>query len=127
MVYAHMGGDRVWPGHTRYAYDQAARLGVDAFDIGAHITKDGHIVLLHDARVDRTTDGTGQVEDLTWADLKKLGAAYSWSPDRGRTSSYRGQGICVPALEEVFQKYPHMRYLIEIKPAKMPMPGRCAI
>jgi glycerophosphoryl diester phosphodiesterase len=121
MVYAHMGGDRVWPGNTLYAYDQAARLGVDAFDMDAHITKDGQIVLLHDARVDRTTDGTGHVEDLTLAALKKLDAGYTWSPDGGTTFPYRGQGIRVPTLEEVFQSYPHMRYLIEIKSTRAPI------
>jgi glycerophosphoryl diester phosphodiesterase len=121
MVYAHMGGDGVWPGDTLYAFDQAARLGVDAFDMDAHITKDGQIVLLHDESVDRTSDGSGQVEDLTLAELKKLDAAYKWTNDGGATFPFRGQGISVPALEEVFQKYPRMVYLIEIKLTRTPI------
>ena len=123
MVFAHMGGDGVWPGDTLYAYDQAAALGVDAFDMDAHITKDGQIVLMHDESVQRTTDGTGQVEDLTLAELKKLDAAYNWSIDSGQTFPYRGKGISVPTLEEVFQKYPGMRYLVEIKLSKNPIAG----
>ncbi len=121
MVYAHMGGDGVWPGDTLYAYDQATKLGVDAFDMDAHITKDGQIVLLHDESVDRTTNGSGQVEDKTLAELKQLDAAYKWSSDGGKTFPYRGQGILVPTLDEVFQKYPNTRYLVEIKLTKRPL------
>ncbi len=121
MVFAHMGGDGVWPGDTLYAYDQAASLGVDAFDMDAHITKDGQIILLHDESVERTTGGTGQVEDLTLAELKKLDAAYNWSTDGGQTFLFRGKGITVPTLDEVFQKYPDMRYLVEIKLTKTPI------
>ena len=95
LLYAHMGGDGLWPGDTLYAYDQAAALQVDAFDMDAHLTRDGQVVLMHDESVDRTTDGTGQVEDLTLADLKKLDAAYKWSPDDGKTFPYRGKGIQV--------------------------------
>ena len=121
MVYAHMGGDGVWPGDTMFAYDQAANLGVDAFDMDAHITRDGQIVLMHDESVDRTTDGTGKVEDLSLADLSKLDAAYKWSSDGGATYPFRGKGIKVPTLEQVFKKYPQMRYLIEIKLTRMPI------
>ena len=121
MVYAHMGGDGVWPGDTLFAYDQAAKLGVDAFDMDAHITKDGQIVLLHDESLERTTNSSGQVEDQTLANLQKLDAAYNWSNDGGKTTPYRGQGITIPTLEQVFQKYPQMRYLIEIKLTKIPI------
>jgi glycerophosphoryl diester phosphodiesterase len=121
MLYAHMGGDGIWPGDTLYAYDQAAKLGVDAFDMDAHITKDGQIVLVHDESVNRTTDGSGQVEEMTLAELKKLDAAYKWTNDQGKSFPFRGQGIGVPTLDEVFQKYPGMRYLIEIKLTKTPI------
>lgn len=121
IVYAHMGGDGVWPGDTLYAYDQAVQLGVDGFDMDAHITKDGQIVLIHDESVNRTTDGSGQVEELTLTELKLLDAAFKWSNDEGTTYPYRGKGIKVPTLEEVFLKYPQMRYLIEIKLTKKPI------
>jgi len=69
----------------------------------AHITKDSQIVLMHDEKVDRTTDGTGLIEDLTLAELLKLDAAYQWSNDDGKTFPYRGQGIQVPTLKELFE------------------------
>jgi glycerophosphoryl diester phosphodiesterase len=87
----------------------------------AHITKDGQIVLMHDEKVDRTTDGTGLIEDMTLVNLKQLDAAYQWSNDGGKTFPYRGQGIQVPMLEELFQKYPQMRYVIEIKLTRNPI------
>ena len=87
----------------------------------AHITKDGRIVLMHDEAVDRTTDGTGLIEEMTLAELKQLDAAYDWTNDEGATFPYRGQGIQVPTLDEVFEKFPQMRYAIEIKKTTNPM------
>ncbi len=121
MVIAHQGGDGVWPGNTLYAFEKAVEIGADVLEMDAHITKDGHIVLMHDAKVDRTTNGTGEVESMTLDELKTLDAAHDWTPDGGQTFPYRGQGITVPALEEVFQKFPNMRYTIEIKKATLPI------
>ena len=115
LVIAHQGGDGVWPGDTLFAFENAVKIGADVLEMDAHITKDGQIVLMHDERVDRTTDGTGLIEDLTLDQLKQLDAAYKWSNDGGNTFPYRGQGIQVPTLEELFQKLPQMRYVIEIK------------
>jgi glycerophosphoryl diester phosphodiesterase len=115
LVIAHQGGDNLWPGDTLYAYKHAVALGADVLEMDAHITKDSEIVLMHDERVDRTTDGTGLIEDMTLADLKKLDAAYQWSNDGGKTFPYRGQGIQVPTLRELFENFPDKRYLIEIK------------
>jgi glycerophosphoryl diester phosphodiesterase len=78
-------------------------------------------VLMHDEEVDRTTDGTGLIEDLTLDELKNLDAAYDWSNDDGQTFPYRGQGIQVPTLDELFQKFPDMRYVIEIKLTETPI------
>ena len=115
LVIAHQGGDGLWPGDTMYAFEKAVEIGADVLEMDAHITKDSHIVLMHDEEVDRTSDGTGLIEELTLVELRQLDAAYQWSNDDGKTFPYRGQGIEVPALEEVFQKFPQMRYVIEIK------------
>jgi glycerophosphoryl diester phosphodiesterase len=121
LVIAHQGGDRLWPGNTLYAFENAVAIGADVLEMDAHITNDGHIVLMHDEEVDRTTEGTGLIEDLTLTELKKLDAAYIWTNDDGKTFPYRGQGIDVPTLDEVFQQFPHMRYLIEIKLTENPI------
>ena len=121
LVIAHQGGDGVWPGDTLYAYEHAADIGADVLEMDAHMTKDSQIVLMHDEKVDRTTDGSGLIEDLTLSQLKQLDAAYKWSNDDGKTFPYRGQGIQVPTLEELFQKFPQIRYVIEIKLTQNPI------
>lgn len=121
LVIAHQGGDGVWPGETMLAYQNAVDLGVDVLEMDIHITTDGVLVLMHDETVDRTTDGTGEIESLTLEELKQLDAAYDWSPDEGITFPYRGQGIQITTLEEIFQAFPDMRMTIEIKKTKASM------
>ncbi|HNA89194.1 MAG TPA: glycerophosphodiester phosphodiesterase [Anaerolineales bacterium] len=115
LVIAHQGGDGLWPGETMFAYQSAVDLGVDVLEMDIHITKDGVLVLMHDETVDRTTDGTGEIESMTLEELKKLDAGYDWSPDDGVTFPYRGSGLTVATLEEVFTAFPNMHMTIEIK------------
>ncbi|MBP6210389.1 MAG: glycerophosphodiester phosphodiesterase [Anaerolineales bacterium] len=115
LVIAHQGGDGLWPGDTMFAFQNAADMGVDVLEMDAHITKDGVLVLMHDETVDRTTDGTGEIESMTLDEIKQLDAGYDWTPDEGATFPFRGQGVTVPTLEEVFQAFPNMRMTIEIK------------
>ncbi len=121
LVIAHQGGDGIFPGDTLFAFEKAVEMGADVLEMDAHITKDGHIVLMHDETVDDTTDGAGLIEEMTLEELKRLDAAYDWSKDGGQTFPYRGQGIQVPALAEVFEKFPQMRYVIEIKKSGIPV------
>ena len=121
LVIAHQGGDGLWAGNTMYAFDKAVEIGADVLEMDAHITKDGENILIHDESVDRTTDGTGLIEELTLAEIQQLDAAYKWTNDEGQTFPFRGQGIQVPTLNGLFEKYPDMRYLIEIKLTKNPI------
>lgn len=115
LVIAHQGGDGLWPGDTMFAFQNAADLGVDVLEMDVHITKDGHLVLMHDETVDRTTDGTGEIESMNLDELKKLDAGYDWSADDGATFPFRGQGVTIPTMEEVFTAFPDMHMTIEIK------------
>lgn len=114
-VIAHRGGWRLWPENTLYAFQRAVDLGVDVLEMDIRSTKDGHLVVFHDETVARTTDGNGLVADFALAELKQLDAGYQWSSDNGATFPFRGQGIVVPTLDEVFAAFPHMRMTIEIK------------
>ncbi|MGC9335211.1 MAG: glycerophosphodiester phosphodiesterase [Anaerolineae bacterium] len=118
LVMAHQGGNGLWPDNTFYAFEQAVALGVDVLEMDVHSTADGALVVIHDRTVDRTTDGSGAVHDLTLAELQALDAAYRWTPDDGGTFPYRGQGITVPTLEELFVAFPGMPMNIEIKQAE---------
>jgi len=115
LVIAHQGGDGLWPGDTLYAFEQADALGVDVLEMDLHITKDGVLVIHHDETVDRTTDGTGTIEEMTLSEIKSLDAGYDWTNDDGVTFPYRGTGITIPTLEEIFQAFPKYRMTIEIK------------
>lgn len=115
LVIAHQGGDGLWPGDTMYAFEHAADLSVDVLEMDLHITKDGVLVISHDETVDRTTNGSGEIESMTLDEIKLLDAGYNWSEDGSRTYPYRGQGITIPTLKEVFQEFPDYHMTIEIK------------
>lgn len=115
MVIAHQGGDGLRPSNTLLAFQHAVDLGADVLELDVHLTRDRTIVVMHDASVDRTTDGTGALADMTLAEVKALDAAFHW-PYQGDERPYRGRGVTVPTLTEVMQRFPDMRFNVEIKP-----------
>jgi len=121
LVMAHQGGADLAPSNTMAAFRNAAQMGVDALELDVHTTKDGVVVVIHDATVDRTTNGTGRVHDLALSDLQMLDAGYQFSTDNGQTFPFRGQGVTIPTLQEVLAAFPTLRINIEIKQADPPM------
>lgn len=119
LVIAHRGGKGLAPEGTMAAFEQAFALGVDAFEYDVHRTVDGHLVVIHDASVDRTTDGSGLVNEMTLEEVQGLDAGYHFKDETG-AFSFRGQGVYIPTLEEVFAHYPTTRQLIEIKDTNDP-------
>ncbi len=81
LVYAHRGSSGAFAEHTRAAYLQAIADGADGVECDVHLTRDQHVVLLHDATLDRTSDGTGQVADRTLEELRPLDFS-SWKGAR---------------------------------------------
>lgn len=118
LVMAHRGGAGLWPENTMLAFERARDLGVDVIELDVHSTIDGVLVVIHDATVERTTNETGRISDLTLAEVKKLDAGYRWSTDGMKTFPWRGQGLTVPTLDEVFTHLPDMRFNIEPKQEK---------
>lgn len=114
LVIAHQGGKLLAPGNTIEAFRNAEKLGVDVLEMDIHITKDGHLVTIHDPTVDATTDGQGLVADYTLEELQRLDAGYTFKNEE-REHSFRGKGVYIPTLEEVFQRFPEMKMNIEIK------------
>lgn len=80
-----------------------------------HPTADGEVVVIHDATVNRTTDGSGAVAGLRLEELRRLDAGYRFTPDGGRTFPFRGRGIRVSTLEELLRAFPGARVNVEIK------------
>jgi glycerophosphoryl diester phosphodiesterase len=116
MVIAHQGGDGLRPSNTLLAFQHAVDLGVDVLEMDVHQTRDGALVVIHDATADRTTNGSGALADMTLAEVKALDAAYHW-PYEGEERPYRGRGVSIPTLAEVVSRYPRLRFNVEIKPA----------
>ena len=115
LVFAHRGGGGLIPENTLEAFVYSAQMGVDVLELDVHSTADGTLVVMHDAAVDRTTDGRGRVNELTLEAVKKLDAGYLFSPDNTQTFPFRGQKITVPTLREIFDALPEMTFNIEPK------------
>ena len=116
-VAAHRGWPAVYPENTMESYRAAADLGVDQIENDIRVTRDGELVLIHDAAVDRTTDGHGLVEEMTFRELRALDAG-GWKGERFR-------GAKIPTLiefMEMVQEYPRMTVDFELK--EYPTPGR---
>ncbi|MDQ0339733.1 glycerophosphoryl diester phosphodiesterase [Caldalkalibacillus uzonensis] len=117
LVIAHRGGADIAPENTLLAFELALELGADVIEFDVHMTRDGHLVVIHDETVDRTTDGEGRVDALTLEEIRALDAAYMFRDIRGNFI-YRNQGITIPTVSEVFETFPEARMLIELKYAE---------
>lgn len=128
LVIAHRGGRSLGPESTLYTFQRAMDMGTDVLEMDVQSTKDGHLVVLHDRTVDRTTNAAGPTGIYTLAELKELDAAYRWSPDNGLTYPLRNKDVRIPTLSEVFEAFPKTRMNIEIKDAKASViPSLCRL
>ena len=110
-VIGHRGAAGHAPENTYAAFDRGLAMSVDGVETDVRATRDGVLVLMHDATVDRTTDGTGAVADLTWEDLSKLDAAARFAGGRHDFGVQR-----VPTLEAFLDRYGgRTTFRIEIK------------
>ena len=116
QVIAHRGASAYAPEHTFASYDKAISMGADYIEIDALTTKDNKLVAMHDKTIDRTTNGTGKVSNLTLAQIKKLDAGSHFNtlyPSRAN-SSFKAQRV--PTLEEIFKRYGQKtNYYIELR------------
>lgn len=98
MIIAHRGDPSQAPENTVAAIKKALEIGVDVVEFDVHISKDGHLVAIHDATLERTTDGFGPVAAHTLDDLKKLDAGAWFSEE------FRGEPI--PTIAEMLAAIP---------------------
>jgi len=122
MILGHRGAAGVAPENTLLAFARGLEDGAHIIESDVHVTRDGVPVLMHDPRVDRTTDGSGLLSDLDLVAVKKLDAGYRFAPEDAPSHPFRGRGIRVPTLREAFEAHPDVRFNLEIK-----APGRALI
>src|SRR5579863_4458154 len=94
---AHRGASGTFPENTLSAFRAAIDTKADMCELDVQLTRDGALVVIHDDTVDRTTDGTGEVAELTLAELKLLDAGAKF-----KNGAVKGKGERVPTLDEVF-------------------------
>jgi glycerophosphoryl diester phosphodiesterase len=115
LLIAHRGGSALAPENTLAAFRNGADVwGADMIELDVHASLDGHCVVIHDATVDRTTDGTGAVAGMTLARLRELDAGYRFTAD-GSTWPFRGRDVRIPTFDEVLDELPGMRFTVEVK------------
>ena len=108
LVVGHRGSAGTAPENTMASFTAAVEAGVDMVELDIRMTKDFHFVVMHDRRVDRTTNGKGNVWELTLQQLRFFDAGAWFSP--------RFQGERVPTLREVMDMLPdHVGLNIEVK------------
>lgn len=108
MLVAHRGFSSVAPENTLVAFEEALSLRPDAVELDVRASKDGRLVIMHDAKVDRTTNGTGAIAEMTLAELKKL--------DAGSKKDARYAGERIPTLRESLELVKDRAWLfVEIK------------
>ena len=115
---AHRGASARAPENTLEAFRLAVEAGAGGLELDVHVTRDGEVVVIHDASVDRTTDGSGAVAEMELEEIRRLDAGYRFSPDGGRTFPYRGRGARIPTLTEVYASFPEARVNADIKKAQ---------
>ncbi len=127
MAYAHQGGAWEAPSSTLFAIRRALAAGATAIELDVHATADRELVVCHDTTVDRTTDGTGAIAELTLDQIRRLDPAYWFIPGAdvtpGRPAAdypYRGRApedpeFAVPTLRRILEAFPGVVLNLDIK------------
>ena len=116
IIVGHRGAAAEAPENTMESFRLGLEAGADAIELDVHLTADGQLAVIHDETLDRTTDRTGRIADLTMAEIREAdaGATFSRPDDSGHP--FAGRGLTVPTLDEVLDWLPATSGLVvEIK------------
>ena len=116
LVFAHRGGALLAPENTLAAFTRAHALGVDGFELDVRLSRDGEVMVIHDADVDRTTNGKGHVSALTSDELRTLDAGCRFKDSDGDTR--------IPLLRDILAQFPDEMLIVELKGANPGLPPR---
>ena len=127
-VIGHRGNRAHAPEDTLPSILEAIALGVDAIEFDLHVSRDGHLMLMHDDTLDRTTSRVGPIAALTRAELTQIDAGYGFTTDGGATYPWRGRGAMIPAFDEIVDTIPRdVPFIIELKTPAATEPLRTAV
>ncbi len=112
---AHRGGMALYPENTLEAFHFSVdKHNVEMLELDLQITKDDKVIVLHDDSIDRTTNGKGNVIDLSYEEISEFDAGYNFKDEKGECS-FRDQGVIIPLFEEVLKQLPNAYLNIELK------------
>lgn len=114
LILAQHGGGYLAPEHSMIGFETAASYGVDGFKVDVRLTKDEEIVLFHDADVARLTGTTGNIKDLTLAELRELNIGDSFEDLEG-DALYKDDHVQIVTLRELLAAFPDKIIYIDIK------------
>lgn len=122
LLVAHRGGAKLAPENTLAAFRGAVDdWGADMLELDVRLSRDGEVMVIHDATVDRTTDGSGRVAELTRDELQSLDAGHNFLDPSGEPS-FRGAGVTIPTLDELLDACPDVWLNVEAKEAHVAAP-----
>lgn len=114
-LFGHRGSAAHFPENTLPSFRAALEAGMPYLELDVWATRDGHVVVHHDASTLRQCGVNHRITDCSLAELKGMDAGFGFSADGGGSYPFRGQGITIPTLEELFQACPDALFNIEIK------------
>ena len=120
ITFIHRGGAGVVPEDTILGFREGLKYGDAVIESDVQSTLDGELVVMHDESVDRTTGGKGRISQLSYAEIQRLDAGYHFTTDNGATFPWRGRGVTVPTLGEIYTEFPDRPVNIEIKKGGRP-------
>lgn len=116
IVVAHRGASAQAPENTMEAFRLGVEAGADAIELDVHLTADGQLAVIHDDTLDRTTDRTGRVAELTMDEIREADAGATFARPDDAGLPYAGEGLRVPTLPEVLEWLPDgVGLVVEIK------------
>jgi len=136
IVLAHTAGEDEFPASSMFAWGESVKAGVDMLDMNVLLTSDGVLIVQHDDTVDRVTNGTGPVADLTYAEIAALDNAYWFTAscgacrdqpeadylyrgirtgDKPAPEGYTADDFAIPTFRQLVERFPDIPLNVEIK------------
>lgn len=114
LIIGHRGAAKHRPENTMVSFDLAFE-SVSAVEFDLWLSRDGVPFIFHDAKLERTTNGSGFAVSKTWKELQAFDAGFGFDPKQDKSFPFRGQGVKIPRFEELLEKYPGKHLSVEIK------------
>lgn len=126
LVIPHGGGDGLFPENTLIAFERTMAMGADVVDVDLRLSKDDVVVVFHDSTTDRITGTAGSVRAMTFGQLSKLDAGWSFTtagddPTSDESHPYRGENVTIPTFASVLDAFPTTLLSIDLKDESLDM------